>query len=725
MKLIRSPFLVALGLALLAGGLALVRWSQIVQERVPADFEIQHLNSLDWDPASGGFEVTGGDPFGMIEIPSSALPLDELRLEFAGAMQTGGWYLYFAPEHLPTTVDQNWVKPPRVEVTPTGHALIWDLPASLLARVDFPDDLQGPVTLERAVFRTRFASSASVTFSAIVVAGGLALLFPLAIILRPRLASIRVEWAVIAGLLALKLWLISDIGMCLRPQLMHDDLLFMTQAASIYSGEWLGDFWQLTLSKGPVYPIFVALSAASGLSLLFNTVLFHGVACIALVSALRPWMRRPEWRLMLLVVLLFEPHSLSPEIFGRVLRGAIHPALTLFTLAGLLGMVTRVKFPTKFIWPWALLAGFAGSAFWFSREEGIWFVPSILLLLGTFAATGWTAFATRRISWLVCLALPAVIFWGARFTLHTINHSYYGVSMGVDVNTGSFPAAYGAMMRVSSPDPIPGVAITTTTRDSIYPHSPAFTEIAAQLDGPVTDIWGPAGWGENNPHPRANLEIRGGWYQWALREAATRAGYYRSAPRTQNYWQRVADEINVAVDSGRLEGGNRRHGFFPTWHDSYFVPVLESWFKALDLMVRFTGFRARGSVSEGNLADVYHHAEFLRVDPLIEPSPTTLRSHLRSIVHHVGSGLGWPLTVLALFTTGIVMKRSWTQRDARPQIAILLSLWGGATALLLVVALVHVTSFNAVTTSYLGPVAPLIFSAWILGPLFVWAKPES
>lgn len=40
MKLIRSPFLVALGLALLAGGLALVRWSQIVQERVPADFEI-------------------------------------------------------------------------------------------------------------------------------------------------------------------------------------------------------------------------------------------------------------------------------------------------------------------------------------------------------------------------------------------------------------------------------------------------------------------------------------------------------------------------------------------------------------------------------------------------------------------------------------------------------------------------------------------------------------
>lgn len=725
MTLPRSPLTVALGLALLAGGLALIRMSQIVQERVPADFEIQNLNSLNWDPANGVFEVTGDDPFGMIAIPASSLPLDELRLEFAGPVQTGGWYLYFAPEHLPTTVDEKWVKPPRVEATPTGRALIWDLPASLLARVDFPDDMPVPVTLEKAIFRTRFASSSSVTFSALVVTGVLALLFPLAVTLRPRLSNPGIEWVLITGLLAFKIWLISDIGMCLRPQLMHDDLLFMTQAASIHAGEWLGDFWQLTLAKGPVYPIFVALSAASGLSLLFNTVLFHGVACIVLVGALRPWVRRPEWRLILLVVLLFEPHSLSPEIFGRVLRGAIQPTLTLLTLAGLLGMVTRVKSHPKFIWPWALLAGLAGSAFWYSREEGIWFVPSILLLLVTFAGTGWPASTGRRLSWLACLALPAVIFFGARFTLHTINHAYYGVSMGVDVNTGSFPAAYGAMMRVSSPDPIPGVAITTTTRNLIYPHSPALAEIAAQLDGPVTDIWGPAGWGENDPHPRANLEIRGGWYQWALREAATRSGYYRSAPRTQDYWQRVADEINEAVDSGRLAGGARRHGFFPTWHDEYFVPVMKSWFDALDLIVRFTGFRSRGSVSEGNLNDVLHHAKFLRVDPLIDPSPTSFRSHLRSIGHHVGAGLGWPLTILALVATGVVAKRSWTQRNVRPQVAILLSLWGGATALLLVVALVHVTSFNAVTTSYLGPVAPLIFCTWILGPLFAWAQPAS
>ncbi len=241
----------------------------------------------------------------------------------------------------------------------------------------------------------------------------------------------------------------------------------------------------------------------------------------------------------------------------------------------------------------------------------------------------------------------------------------------------------------------------------------------------MTDIWGPAGWGETLPHPRAYQEIRRGWYQSALREAATRAGYYRSASDTQAYWQRVADEINTAVDSGHSSGGDHRHGFIPKWHGFYFIPVLENWFKALDLIVRFTEFRSRGVVSEGSLTDVFHHAAFLNVDPVIEPKQVSLKSHLRSIVHHVFSFLGWPLTITALFSTGVVIRRSWNKRDARLQIAILFSLWGGAAALRLVVALVNITSFTAITTSYFGPVAPLIFSAWILAPLFAWASLDS
>jgi hypothetical protein len=149
-------------------------------------------------------------------------------------------------------------------------------------------------------------------------------------------------------------------------------------------------------------------------------------------------------------------------------------------------MLTRAKHHPKFIYPWAMLAGLAGSAFWFSREEGIWLAPTTLLLIATFAWTGWQRPASQRATWLACLLLPLIVFLGAQFTLRSINHAHYGVSIGVDVSEGAFPEAYGAMLRVQSPDPIPGVPITSTTRKLIYPHSPAFAELADELDGPLT-----------------------------------------------------------------------------------------------------------------------------------------------------------------------------------------------------------------------------------------------
>lgn len=723
MKPLRLPLLLVLLLTLVAGISASIRRSELVQEISPADFAFKNLHNLSWDPATGVFEVTGSDPFGMIEVPPSAFPLNEIRLEFTGPAQPGGWYVYSSPEHLPIGVYPEWVMVATVEPTPTGHALVWALPASLLARLDFPDELQIPLTLERVVLRTRFVGSSSASYSVAMIAALLAILVLLAIYLPPLLSFRAVEGLVLVALLGTKLWITSDIGLCLRTDLMHDDLLFMNQGASILAGNWLGDFWQLTLAKGPTYSIFIALSAATGLSLQFNEVLFHGIACIVFIWALSPWIRRPELRLLLLIVLLFDANSLSPEIIGRVLRGAIQPALTLLTLAGLLGMVTRAERTPRAIWPWAVLAGLAGSAFWYSREEGIWIAPTTCLLLGTFVWVGWHRPAAQRAAWFACLLLPAVVFFGAKLTLRGINFYYYDVPIGVDVSEGSFPAAYGAMLRVNSPDPIPGVPITSATRKLIYPHSPAFAELADLIEGPLTSSWGQSGWENDRDHPRALKEIRGGWYQWAIRQAAVEKGHYDSAPANQAYWQQVADEINAAVDSGQLAGGPPRHGFFPVWQNGYLRPVLVSWFKALDLIVRFTNFSSHGYTSEGNAIDVYRHAKFLNENPIVEPRPVSERSRARMLIYRISVYLGWPLTGFALFATGIVLKRCRAHSQTRPRAAVLLALWGGAAALMLVVALVHVTSFPAITGSYLGPAMPIIFSCWILAPLFAWGTP--
>ena len=314
-----------------------------------------------------------------------------------------------------------------------------------------------------------------------------------------------------------------------------------------------------------------------------------------------------------------------------------------------------------------------------------------------------------------------MIFQAVCESLRVTNEVHYGVHMGVDVTEGSYREAYPAMLRVTQPDPIPSVPITSATRKLIYPHSPAFAELEELLEGHLTEIWAKSGWDSDPTHPRAFKEIRGGWYQWAIRGGASQLGQYETAAKAEAYWQRVADEINAAVEDGRLPGGRERHGMFPVWNSAYNVPMVHAWFKAVDLLVRFTDFKAQSSASNGKPEEIFHYANFLHARPVLEHEVPTLTTHARMVDYHFFALIGWPLTALALVATGRLAWLARTSVTARLRLAVLLSLWGGATALALVCALVHVTSFYAVIGAYLGPAVPMTLACWVLAPAWAWA----
>ena len=720
----RHVFLISFGLLVIAAGLALLRWSQIRTELKPGEISFTEPNSITWDPSSRELRVVGGDPFGYIDLPGGNVPLVRLTLSFDGPIVDGGWYVYPAPAELPVvTIKQDWVVTARLtETGDGGFEATWVMRPSRAARIDLPDGLTEPLLLRSATLESAFASGTNGTFAAMVVFGILGAILIIGAVLWPLAHRTSLQWGIAALLVAAKLWLITGMSQTIFAQAMHDDKLFMQQGMSIHAGEWLGEFWELTLAKGPTFSAFIALSHATGLSLQFNEVLLHALACLLLVAAVAPWLRHPAWRLALLLVLLFEPHSMSAELIGRVLRGAIQPALTVFTLAGLLGLLVRADHRLRVQWPWGILAGLAGGAFWYSREEGIWLAPTAVLITGATVFAGWRAQGPRRWPWLATLLLPLILFQAVCESLRVTNDAHYGVRMGVDVTEGSYREAYAAMLRVTQPDPIPSVPITSATRKLIYAQSPAFAEMEELLEGYLTDIWAKSGWESDPSHPRAHREIRGGWYQWAIRSGASYLGHYESATKAERYWQRVADEINAAVDDGRLPGGRKRHGMFPVWNSAYNVPMVYAWFKALDLLVRFTDFKAQSTASNGEPDEIAFFADFLHARPAVENQIPTLTTHARIVDYRFFALIGWPLTGLALLATGRVAWLARTSPPARLRLAVLLSLWGGAAALALVCALVHVTSFYAVIGAYLGPAVPMVLSCWVLAPAWAWGE---
>lgn len=718
---VRALVISCLALALLAGALAYQRHTEAYDVLSPREITTQEINNLDYDPETGVFRVTGPDPFIYLDLPRHSIPLRELRLEFKGPAQPGGWYVYPCPAHLrQPIINQDWVVTAVAEPRGDDHTLVWTLDNSQLARIDFPDELNVPLTLERAVLTTDYASSRSSVYVGMIAAGILAGLLVLVGGLGPRLAHPAAQGTLMIVLIALKVWIASSMGQTFMTVMAHDDRLFMMQGRSIFSGEWLGPFNELTLAKGPVFPLLLAAFAATGWSLQLNVSLFHAISVVLFVVAISPWVRRTGWRMALFALLLFDPQSLSAEVIGRILRGMVQPALTLATIAGCVGMLCRTRQPLWQSLPWAVLAGLAGAAFSYSREEGIWLAPTVALLVGTAAVLRWRTTSSHRWTVTLIALIPLAVYTGGRASVRVINQAHYGMAIGVDGGETAFGEAHGAILRVTNPDPLPGAPTTAATRALIYEQSPAFAELEEFFETEMVPKWRHAGWNHYEAHARSGEEIRNGWFSWAIREAAAYHGHYATAAKADAYWQRVADEINRAVDEGRLPGGAPRSGFFPRWDESYTWPTVRGCFQALDLMVRFTDFLPHGIPSQGEPSEIAEMAAFYHVEPTLEVSAGSWDGQVRQTIARIYSWVGWPLTILALVATAWLVRNARSHRGTIPQLVVLFALWGGALALALIVSLVEATSFPAIIGAYLAPAVPLLISCWVLAPLWVW-----
>jgi hypothetical protein len=89
------------------------------------------------------------------------------------------------------------------------------------------------------------------------------------------------------------------------------------------------------------------------------------------------------------------------------------------------------------------------------------------------------------------------------------------------------------------------------------------------------------------------------------------------------------------------------------------------------------------------------------------------------VVYHCYHHAGWPATLLAIVSAGVLAVRKERLPAKLTTLAVVLGLLGGATALIVIVALVDVTSFSALHAMYLAPATPLVLATWILAPY--WA----
>ncbi len=419
-------------------------------------------------------------------------------------------------------------------------------------------------------------------------------------------------------LVAVKLWLVNAHQL-MATNTPHDDLLFVTQAHNILSGQWLGPYNQLTLIKGQFYPLFIALSYYLNLPLLVSQQLLYALASFVAVWAVYPLVRH-KWLLALcFIFLLLNPFSYNYPAVGRVFRLGIYQSLGLLVFSTMVGLYVRSWQSWRGGLVWSLACGMFLSAFWNTREESIWLVPSLLLLFALACFDLRRTTRSRALALLVLYVLPCGMLVGFSSILKNINQCHYGIHATIEVETPAFESAYGGLLRIRSPHWRQFYPVVKDVRDQAYAVSPAFKEVQPFLDGPVGRKW---------QDMCGCSDIPAAFFIWAFRDAVAAAGYYKNGPRTLAFYQRMGQEIDAACEAGKLHCRPRFSSLVPPWHQEFNKLLLPTYLSVMRQIVSFRDFSAttEGMFSRGKRGIMFMY-EIVTREKLLTSKPAVAKGY--------------------------------------------------------------------------------------------------
>ncbi|HVU16314.1 MAG TPA: hypothetical protein VHD32_05295 [Candidatus Didemnitutus sp.] len=528
-------------------------------------------------------------------------------------------------------------------------------------------------------------------------------------------ARIKANWWWWTAVLmtAFKLWLTRAQPIYAIGPAIHDDRLFLDLAGHILNGDWLGPYNQLTLAKGPFFSIWVAAVFLLGIPLGLAQQAAYAGACAALTRAVRPWVSSRAARFGAYVLLLWNPMTFEGHNLTRIMRQNIYTPLALLVFASLVALCARRAEVLRRQIGWAVLAGLSFGCFWLTREESVWLVPAVLILVGWYA---WQFRAEIRDRWRVLVATISIGVGAAILPLlvvASLNAHYYGWFGTVEFHGRAFEDAYGALVRIKVGPELPMVPVTRQMRETAYTLSPTFAELRAQLEGPVGDKWC-----DKDRFPAAERQIGGGWFMWALRDAVADSGHAHSAGEAMAFYRRIADELNAACDQGRVPARPPRSGFLPPIQPGVPQQLAQAAAQFAGYFTTFSSFVADVPPSLGDNQEVRSfrdltHDEISPGERITTPSSPAQDELKRRQIGRLETCGRLAIDVLAFLVplaqfVGLArLIEAVARRRLSGPLVVAIASWLACAAYIAVNVIVHVTSFNNLSPAALAAAYPL------------------
>jgi hypothetical protein len=328
----------------------------------------------------------------------------------------------------------------------------------------------------------------------------------------------------------------------------YDDALFIRHAISIRNGDWLGDFNELTLVKGPGYPVFLAINNLFGLNVVLTQALLYSCSLFFLYKIFLLSNSHKFFALLMFVIVLFDPRVF---LLDHPIRETIYTSQAIISLGVLLYVLNRTSLSVSELRKNLIVSMFGGLIFgwfWLTREEGLWLVPSLLLITIYFGKSAYKEESFK--SFLKIASTYLVGFFLVFFSFFGLNSISYGSFTGVDITEPNFTSAIHSLESINIGQDKPFVSMTKEMRKEAYKVSPTFALLQNSLD-PKDSV---SQW-ENAScwvHKTTCGEIPNGFFVFAIRQAAANIGAYESPQSASKFYKRISDEMANACSKNLI-----------------------------------------------------------------------------------------------------------------------------------------------------------------------------
>jgi hypothetical protein len=500
-----------------------------------------------------------------------------------------------------------------------------------------------------------------------------------------------------------------------------DDALYIRLGHSIASGNWLGTYNELTLVKAPMFPVFLAAFSSTGIPFNIAQYCLFFLGCLYLGN-----IASHICKSKVVGVFLFAAVVTCPSYYAitRVIRDPLYTTVTLFLVGSWieLFLLDRLK---RHRLVFAAIVGILSAVYWLTREEGIWILPCLAIIgfggflsrldrgSGELSRGGWSIFSRL----LVMLLFASITVVG----IGLLNKLVYGRFVLVEMTDGKFQRALAALQRVGALYNRAFLPLPREARQLVYAESASFAKLQDFLDPPDSSgRWINAAC---RPLPSTCGDIGGGWFPWALRDAAAKAGMHETPEKAAAFYQSLANEVQAACESGRLKCSAWLPPLVPAIPATQWTRLPKTLLKTIGLLLNLPPPKPPDRrASDLSSPDAAQALEFLNRpyhvltgedDPPQRKSKLLMRAVLLQLLEISAKVNG---TVIALGILSLLLAVGiWPGKAIKNGIfIILMALTIAVLTRCLLLALIEISSFPAVFHDRMLPAEPLAIASALL-----------